>query len=54
VCSSDLSHSALALAAGAGYRFNRSFALEGRFTTSEFQSGGGQANAIQALASIRF
>jgi len=45
---------ALALAAGAGYRFNRSISLEGRFTTGQFQSTNGQANALQVLASIRF
>lgn len=48
------SKTALALAAGAGYRFNRSFAFEGRFTTGQFQSTNGQANALQVLASIRF
>lgn len=45
---------ALSLAAGAGYRFNRTFALEGRFTTGKFHSSDGQANALQILASMRF
>ena len=51
----DSSHSktALSLAAGAGYRFNRSFSFEGRFTTGQFQSSNGQANALQVLASVR-
>lgn len=48
------SKTALSLAAGAGYRFNRSLAVEGRFTTGQFQSTDGQANALQVLASLRF
>jgi hypothetical protein len=48
------SKTSLALAAGAGFRFNRSFAFEGRFTTGQFQSTNGQANALQLIASIRF
>jgi hypothetical protein len=48
------SKTSLSVAAGAGYRFNRSFAVEGRFLTGQFQATNGQANALQALASIRF
>lgn len=48
------SKTGLALALGAGYRFNRSLAVEGRFTTGQFQSTNGQANALQVLASVRF
>ena len=50
----DSSHSGLAVALGAGYRFNRNFMLEGRFTTAQFRSNNGQANALQAVASMRF
>jgi hypothetical protein len=50
----DSSHSGLAVALGAGYRFNRSFMLEGRFTSGQFRSSDGQANALQAVASLRF
>jgi hypothetical protein len=45
---------ALSLAAGAGFRFNRSLSFEGRFMTGQFQSTNGQANALQLLASLRF
>lgn len=48
------SKTALSLAAGAGYRFSRALSLEGRFTTGQFQSSNGQANALQVLASYRF
>lgn len=48
------SNTALNLSAGAGYRVNRNFALEGRFTTGQFQSNNGQATALQALAIYRF
>ena len=48
------SKTALSLAAGAGFRFNRSLSFEGRFTTGQFQSNNGQANALQMLASMRF
>lgn len=51
---SDTTNSSLSMAAGAGYRFNRSFSLEGRFTTGQFRSDNGQANALQAVASLRF
>jgi hypothetical protein len=47
-------HSGVAMALGAGYRFSRSFMLEGRFTNGQFRSNDGQANALQALASWRF
>lgn len=48
------STSGLSLAAGVGYRLNRSFSVEARFTTGQFQSTNGQANAIQILGSMRF
>ena len=48
------SKTALSLAAGAGFRFNRSVSIEGRFTTGQFQSTNGQANALQVIASMRF
>jgi len=48
------STSGLSMAAGAGYRINRSFSVEARFTTGQFQETNGQANAFQALASMRF
>ena len=51
---SSESKTSLSLAAGAGYRFNRTLSVEGRFTTGQFQSNDGQANALQVLASIRF
>lgn len=51
---SNTSKTALSLAAGVGYRFNRTVSLEGRFTTGQFQSTNGQANALQILASMRF
>lgn len=47
-------NTALGLSAGAGFRVNRSFALEGRFTTGQFRNNSGQANALQILASVRF
>jgi hypothetical protein len=47
-------HSGVAMAFGAGYRFSRSFMLEGRLTNGQFRSNDGQANALQALASWRF
>lgn len=50
----DSSHSGVSMAMGAGYRFNRNFMLEGRFTTGQFRSNDGQANALQAVASMRF
>jgi hypothetical protein len=50
----DSSHSGLAMALGAGYRFSRTFMLEGRFTSGQFRSNNGQANALQAVASMRF
>jgi len=46
--------SSLSMAAGAGYRFNRTFSLEARFVTGQFQSTNGQANALQFLGSMRF
>jgi hypothetical protein len=51
---SSSSHSGVALALGAGYRFSRVFMLEGRFTSGQFRSNDGQANALQAVASMRF
>lgn len=51
---SSASNSGLSMALGSGYRFNRSFALEGRITNGQFRSGNGQATALQALASLRF
>jgi len=46
--------SSLSMAAGAGYRINRSFSVEARFTTGQFQSTNGQASAFQLLANMRF
>jgi Outer membrane protein beta-barrel domain len=48
------SNSGLSVAAGAGYRFNRTFSAEARLVTGQFQSTNGQANAIQGLVSMRF
>ncbi len=48
------SKTSLSLAAGAGYRFSRALSVEARFTTAQFQSTNGQANALQAVASYRF
>lgn len=48
------SESGLAFAGGAGWRFNRTFALEGRFTTSQFRANNGQGAAFQILATVRF
>lgn len=48
------SKTSLSLAAGAGYRFSRNLSVEARFTTAQFQSTNGQANALQVLASFRF
>lgn len=48
------SENGLAFAGGAGWRFNRTFALEGRFTTAQFRSQEGQGTALQVLASLRF
>ena len=48
------SNTALNLSLGAGFRFNRNFALEGRLTTGQFQSQNGQATAAQFLALYRF
>jgi hypothetical protein len=50
----DSSHTGLAMALGAGYRFNRNFMVEGRFTNGQFRSDNGQANALQVLGSWRF
>lgn len=44
----------LALAAGAGYRLNKQWSFEGRFTTGQFRSDNGQANALQAVALFHF
>jgi hypothetical protein len=46
--------SGLSMAFGAGYRFNRSFSGEARFTTGQFQSTNGQASALQLMATMRF
>jgi hypothetical protein len=48
------SHSALSMAAGPGYRFNHSFSVEARFTTGQFRSTNGQADALQLMGSLRF
>lgn len=48
------SENGLAFAGGAGWRFNRSFAVEGRFTTAQFRSNDGQGSAFQLLATLRF
>ncbi len=51
------SNTSLTLDLGAGYRFNRTLAVEGRFTTGQFRFPYGenaQANALQILASFRF
>lgn len=48
------SKSSLGLGAGAGYRLNKYWAFEGRFTTSQFRSDSGQANAFQAAAFFNF
>jgi hypothetical protein len=50
----NTNNSGVSLAAGAGYRFNRTFSAEVRFTTGQFQSTNGQANAIQGLVSMHF
>lgn len=44
----------LSVAAGAGFRFNRTFGLEGRFTTGQFRSSDGAANALQLVGTLRF
>jgi len=46
--------SSVALAAGAGYRLNQQWSFEGRFTTGQFRSDSGQANALQAMAFFHF
>ncbi|HNX95053.1 MAG TPA: hypothetical protein PKL14_07820 [Holophaga sp.] len=51
---SSTNQSGVSVAAGGGYRFNRTFSLEGRFVTGQFQSTNGQANAIQILGIMRF
>ncbi len=51
---SDSNHSGLSMALGAGFRTNRNLSLEGRFTTGQFRSNDGQANALQIIASMRF
>lgn len=48
------SHSSLSMAAGPGYRFNRSFSVEARFVTGQFRSTDGQADALQLMGSMRF
>lgn len=48
------SKTGLGVTIGAGYRFNRVFALETRFLTGQFQDNHGQANALQFLTNIRF
>ncbi|WP_005033077.1 outer membrane beta-barrel protein [Holophaga foetida] len=48
------SKSGVALAAGAGYRLDRYWSFEGRFTTGQFRSDNGQANALQAVALFHF
>ena len=47
------SKTSLSLAAGTGYRFNRSVAAEARLVLGQFQANSGQAMALQALVSIR-
>jgi len=51
---SSHSTSSFSMAIGAGYRINRSFGVEARFTTGQFQSTNGQASALQLMASMRF
>lgn len=52
--SANHSNSAMSFAAGGGFRFNRTFAVEARFTTGQFQDTNGAANAIQVLGTMRF
>ncbi len=47
------SNSSLALTAGAGFRPNRMWSFEARFTTGQFRSGNGQATQLQAVALLR-
>jgi len=46
--------SSLSVSLGGGFRFDRHWALEGRFTTGSFQDTAGQAHQLQAVASFRF
>ncbi|MBP1626726.1 MAG: hypothetical protein H6Q00_1201 [Holophagaceae bacterium] len=48
------SQNGLGLAAGAGYRLDQRWSFEGRFTTGQFRSDNGQANALQAVALFHF
>lgn len=52
--SNGSSKDSLALAAGAGYRLNKNWSFEGRFTTGQFRSDNGQATALQAVALFNF
>nr|WP_320132767.1 outer membrane beta-barrel protein [uncultured Holophaga sp.] len=44
----------LGLAAGAGYRLDDHWSFEGRFTTGQFRSDNGAANALQGVALFHF
>lgn len=47
------SNSSLGLTAGAGFRPNRVWSFEARFTTGQFRSGNGQATQLQGVACLR-
>lgn len=47
------SNSSLGLTAGAGIRPNNMWSFEVRFSTGQFRSDSGQANQLQAMASLR-
>lgn len=48
------SKSGVGLAAGAGYRLDQHWSFEARYTTGQFRSNSGQANALQAVALFHF
>lgn len=48
------SKNGVTLAAGAGYRLDKNWSFEGRFTTGQFRSDSGQANALQVVALFHF
>jgi len=52
--SSGGGQSGVSLAAGAGYRMDQRWSFEGRYTTGQFRSDSGQANALQAVAIFHF
>jgi len=47
-------NSGVSLGAGAGYRMDEHWSFEGRFTTGQFRSDNGQANALQGVALFHF